>query len=101
GTLTTDTVTIIEPTPPTIEFHASAQSVNYNASSATVEVDLSATSSQTITVHYLANDGSAHAGTDYTATSGTLTIPAGNISGTFTVPILGYAETNNVTFSLN
>jgi len=40
-------------------------------------IDLSATSQQAVTVNYATADGTAKAGTDYTAVSGTLTIPAG------------------------
>jgi hypothetical protein len=44
------------------------------------------------TVDYATSDGSATAGADYTATSGTLTIPAGSTSKTFNVPILNDAD---------
>ena len=70
------------------------------ASRRTVKVNLMGSSSQTITIHYATSDISAHAGTDYTSTAGTLTIPAGNTSGTFTVPISGYTESSNVTFAV-
>src|SRR3954447_23916719 len=50
--------------PSTIFFATSTQSVNYNATSATVEVDLSAASSQTITVLYQTYDGTALSSTD-------------------------------------
>jgi Tectonin domain/Calx-beta domain/Fibronectin type III domain len=39
-------------------------------------------------VHYATHDGSAKAGTDYTATSGTLTFPPGETAQTITVPLL-------------
>jgi endoglucanase len=42
-----------------------------------------------ITVHFATADGSATAGTDYTAASATLTIPAGSVSGIISVPIIG------------
>jgi hypothetical protein len=43
---------------------------------------------QGITVDYETRDGSAVAGLDYVATSGTLSIPAGDESGTITVPLI-------------
>jgi len=54
---------------------------------ATVTVTLSKASSSAVTIDYQTADGTALAGSDYTATSGTLTIVAGSTSGTFTIPI--------------
>jgi subtilisin family serine protease len=51
-------------------------------------VSLDRASSTAVTVDYATADGSAVAGTDYTATSGTLTIPAGQTSATIDVPVL-------------
>ncbi|MBA8804503.1 hypothetical protein FB382_002794 [Nocardioides ginsengisegetis] len=45
-------------------------------------------SSQAVTVHYATSDGTAKAGSDYTATSGDLTIPAGQTTGHIDVPVL-------------
>jgi aryl-phospho-beta-D-glucosidase BglC (GH1 family) len=61
-------------------------------SSAPVEVftiTLSSPSAQPVTVHFATADGTARAGTDYTATSGTLTFPPGVTQLTVLVPILG------------
>ena len=55
-------------------------------------VTLSAPSPVPVTVDYASSDGTATAGTDYTATSGTLTIPAGDTSGTIRVPVLDDTE---------
>ena len=41
-----------------------------------------------VTVHYATANGTAASGTDYTAKSGTLTIPAGSTSGTISIAIL-------------
>jgi hypothetical protein len=41
-----------------------------------------------VTVHYSTHDGSAKAGTDYTAVSGTLTFPPGETAQTITVPVI-------------
>ena len=51
-------------------------------------VSLSATSSQQVTVDYATADGTAMAGEDYTATSGTLTFNPGDTSKTISVPII-------------
>src|SRR5205823_3690911 len=48
-------------------------------------VSLSAASTATVTVHYATADGSAVAGRDYKATSGTLTFAPGETSKTVTV----------------
>jgi YD repeat-containing protein len=56
---------------------------------ANVTVTLSAISGQTVTVQYASSNGTAIAGTDYTAVSGTLAIPAGSATGLITVPVLG------------
>ncbi len=50
-------------------------------------VTLDPAARDTVTVDYATSDGSAQAGDDYTATSGTLTFAAGTTSGTITVPI--------------
>ncbi len=42
-----------------------------------------------VTVNYSTHDGTALAGSDYTATSGTLTFPPGETAQTITVPIAG------------
>ena len=55
-------------------------------------VSLSATSSQQVTVDYATSDGTATAGEDYTATSGTLTFQAGETSKTISVPIIDDTE---------
>ena len=51
-------------------------------------VSLSAASSQQVTVDYATSDGTATAGEDYTATSGTLTFTAGETTKTISVPII-------------
>jgi hypothetical protein len=55
----------------------------------TFTVSLSAASNQTITVNYATASGTATTGSDYQAASGTLTIPAGQTSGTVTVLVKG------------
>ena len=56
--------------------------------SAVFTVTLSAASAQDVTVDYETSDGTARAGQDYTAATGTLTIAAGDTTGTIPVPLL-------------
>ncbi len=75
---------------------------NEGDGSATVVVTLSRASSSEVTLDYQTTDGTALAGEDYTATSGTLTIAAGETSGNFSVPITD--DSNNEaleSFSVN
>jgi Calx-beta domain len=65
---------------------------------------MAAPSASPVTVHYTTADGTAAAGTDYTAEVGTVTVPAGAVSRVISVPILGDslhegAETFTVTLS--
>ena len=67
-------------------------------------VRLSAASVQVVTVQYTTVDGTAVEDTDYTKTSGILSIPVGEVSGIIQVPILNDAvdepdETFTVTLS--
>ena len=55
----------------------------------TFTVKLSQAATGPVTVQYSTADGTAAAGTDYTARSGTLTFAAGETSKTITVPVLG------------
>lgn len=55
----------------------------------TFTVSLNAISSAPVTVKYVTANGTATAGSDYAATSGTLTIPAGQISKTVTINVIG------------
>jgi hypothetical protein len=66
----------------------------------TVVLNQAATSA--VTVNYATSDGTAIAGTDYTAESGTLTFPAGTTTQTVTVPVATYngAVTLTKTFTL-
>src|SRR5262249_47723782 len=46
-------------------------------------------SGKAVSVNYATADGSATQPADYTSTSGTLVIPAGQTNGTITVPVVG------------
>ncbi len=72
---------------PSVSFTTSTYYVGEATSNATVLVNLSATSSKTVTVQYTTVDDTAQAGKDYTATSGTLTFDPGDTSKSISVPI--------------
>ena len=61
--------------------------VNEDAGTATFTVTQSAVLGQTVTVDYATSNGTATAGADYTAASGTLTFNAGDTTKTFNVTI--------------
>jgi hypothetical protein len=71
-----------------VQFDASSYSVDETAGSATITVTLSAVSGKTITVDYETSDGTAVAGSDYVAKTGTLTFDPGETVQTFTVTIV-------------
>ncbi|HEY1379633.1 MAG TPA: Calx-beta domain-containing protein [Gemmataceae bacterium] len=62
---------------------------NTGTRTATFTVTLSAPSTQPVTVAYATGNGTATAGGDYQAASGTLTFAPGETTKTITVPVLG------------
>src|SRR5262249_19388651 len=62
---------------------------NTGAQTATFTVSLSAASSNTVTLQYATADGTATAGSDYSATSGTLTFAPGETQKTIAVLVNG------------
>ncbi len=72
--------------PPLISINDVTENESIGTMSFTVA--LSGSSGYDISVDYQTNDGSAFAPDDYTTANGTLTIPAGNITGTITIPII-------------
>lgn len=68
---------------------ASATEGNTGTTNLTFTVSLSAASTQATTVNYATANGSATAGSDFTAASGTLSFPAGTTSKTISVAVLG------------
>ena len=63
-------------------------SVAESAEALSFAVTLSAVSGRMVSVAYATSDGTAAAGLDYVATSGTLVVPAGESTATILVPIL-------------
>ena len=105
GAITTHTYTILDnDDPPTVSFSA-APYTHAESGTQTVTVALSAESGKAVSIDYATSNGTATAGSDYTAASGTLTWTAGDTADkTFTVPILADTvdevdETVNLTLS--
>jgi len=71
-----------------ISFLLSAQNVYRNAGSAVIQVICSNTNVGPVSVNYSTSGGTAVAGTDYTATSGTLTFTNGQFLNYFFVPLI-------------
>jgi uncharacterized repeat protein (TIGR01451 family) len=62
---------------------------NTGTTTAVFTVNLSRTNNQTVSVDYITSDGTAAAGSDYIATSGTLTWPPGVTNQTISVTLYG------------
>jgi hypothetical protein len=78
------------PPPPSVEVNnVLVGEGNAGTRAATFTLTLSSASAVDVTVHYQTGDSSAVAGSDYIATSGDVTIPAGQTSATFTVAVMG------------
>jgi hypothetical protein len=78
------------PPPPSISVSdATVTEGNTGSVNATFTLTLSYASTVDVTVHYATADITAWAGSDYTAASGDVTIPAGQTTGTITVLVNG------------
>src|SRR5262249_28623103 len=93
GTPASATLTILDNDTPVangqLQFSATGYSVNEWAGTATITVTRTGGSDGPVSVDYVFGGGSATAGQDYTAASGTLLWAAGDSSSkSFTVPIL-------------
>jgi len=71
----------------TVQFNAGSYSVGESGSTATITVTRSGGAASGVTVDYATSDGTAQAGSDYTAASGTLTFNAGILTQTLAVTI--------------
>jgi hypothetical protein len=84
-----------------VQFSVASMQVIEDIGLLNVTVVRSGGSVGTLTVDYSTSDGTATAGQDYTATSGTLTFVGGETSKSFQVPILDDATTEpNETFTV-
>lgn len=92
GGYNTCLLTPIPPSPPPAIRLADAPAVtegNTGTRVATFTVTLSAASNQTVTVDYATSNGTATAGSDYRAASGTLSFAPGETIKTVFVPVIG------------
>jgi hypothetical protein len=80
-------LTIIDDDPPTVRFSSATYSVNENAGSASIGVQLSKPYSQTVFVDYMTTGGTASPSSDYVSTANTLTFAPGQTTKSFLVTI--------------
>ncbi len=86
GSTATTSVQIVDnDDPPTVQFSAASYSANEGAGTATVTVTLSAPSGRLVSVDVKSSDGTAKAGSDYTAVDETVTFSPGQTAVTLTV----------------
>ncbi|HEX8151439.1 MAG TPA: Calx-beta domain-containing protein [Pyrinomonadaceae bacterium] len=86
GSQSTATLTITDnDAQPTVQFSSATYSVAENAGGAFITVTRAGGTNGGVTVNYATSNGTAAAGSDYTAASGTLTFAAGELSKTFNV----------------
>jgi len=94
GTTTTSTATIVDnddpvvPQPGVISISPATKSVNESGSSISFTVTRTGGSDGAVSVAYATSNGSATAGSDYTAKSGTVNFADGEVSKTITINIL-------------
>ena len=74
---------------PSVKASDVTQARQSQSSSFRFYIDLSGTSPQDVTVSYSTSDGTAKAGVDYSAASGSVTIPAGQTEVFVDVPVTG------------
>lgn len=77
-----------EPTPPTLSFADESVAASEDQGEGSLEVRLSGSYFKPITVSYTTSGGSATAGADYTAASGTLTFSPGQLTKTIRIAII-------------
>jgi hypothetical protein len=87
GKTTTAVVTIVE-NEPSLQFSTASYTVSESKTSLMVTVTRSGSTAGTVGVSYASADGTATAGQDYTAVSGTLSFGPNVKTRTFTVPLL-------------
>jgi len=89
--------------PPTVSVaDVSKSEGNSGTSNMVFTVTLSAATTSGVTLNYATSDGTATAGSDYVAATGSVTIPAGSTSATINVAITGDTSIeSDETFTLN
>jgi hypothetical protein len=78
----------LEPTAPTLAIGDASVSEGNSGATLTFPVTLSREFPADATVQFTTSNGTAKSGSDYRATSGTVTIPAGSTTATVSVPVL-------------
>jgi hypothetical protein len=98
----TATGTILDNDPEVVSIApASLVEGNTGTAAMTFTVSLPVASASAVSVHYATSDGTAHAPGDYTSKTGSVTIPAGATSATFTVSVVGdRLDERNETFTV-
>ena len=86
-TRATDTYDL-EPTAPTVSIGNAKVLEGNNGAQLSFPVTLSEAAGSDVTVEYSTSNGTAKAGKDYTAADGSVTIPAGETTGTIVVDVL-------------
>ena len=87
---------------PSLNINSASVNDGSAGTTAVFTVILSQASTSTVTVNYATADGTAHAGTDYEAASGTLTFSPGTLSHSISVPIKPDTTAKaNLTFQVN
>jgi len=101
--ISTTTIFNDDPTPQITVQNVTVTEGNSGTTNANFAVRLSNASSQTITVNFATADVTTTAGSDYTATSGTVTFSPGQLSRTISIPVIGdtNVEAPQETFNFN
>ena len=86
---------------PDVQFSSATYNAGEGAGTATITVNLSGATTQQVKVDYATSNGTAEAGSDYEAASGTLTFAPSDVSETFVVTITNDSlDENNETVNL-
>jgi len=102
-----NSLVVVQPANAGLSFTNAAISVFKNGGAAVITVvcsnpALETTNSVPLSVNYFTSDGTAVAGVDYTATSGTLLFTNGLATNTFTVPIINNSQiTGSLAFTVS
>lgn len=90
------TLTILNFQTQQVQFAQAAYEVDEGESNAVITLVRTGATNGTISVDFKTSDGSAKAGVDYTATTGTVSFADGVVTNTFSIPILesGALQTN-------
>ncbi len=101
GTQQTETITI-QNNQSQVNFSSATGNIANTAGVVTLEVDRTGDTASAGSVDYITSDGTATAGTDYTATSGTINFAAGQTFDMIAIPLLANASAAATsTFTVN